>query len=258
MANVTVVGLGEAGAIYARGLYERGYDVRGYDPFTRIEDELIQQFDDLGDAVAEADVIVTLVGARAAKKVFSDVLEVVSGNPVIADFNTGSPEIKGELEATASERGIDFADVAVLAPVPRDGVRTPLMVSGSGAARFAALFEATGASVEVAEGPAGNAAAHKLLRSVFMKGLAGIVIESLRAAEYIGAAQWLRQQMINEMSGDADYLIGRLVEGSQAHAGRRAHEVGDTADYLRSIGQRTWMTEATKKWLEELERENNS
>ena len=42
-------------------------------------------------------------------------------------------------------------------------------------------------------GEAGAAAARKLVRSVFYKGLAAAVTEALRAARAAGCEQWLRQ-----------------------------------------------------------------
>ena len=52
----------------------------------------------------------------------------------------------------------------------------------TGAARFAELFEPLGMPVEVVGPEAGDAAGLKLLRSVFMKGVAAAALESLAAA----------------------------------------------------------------------------
>lgn len=254
MPKVAVVGLGEAGALYARGLRDAGYEVSGYDPFTRIDEAGIDQHERLEHALDGAELVITLVGAGAAQGVTEAVLAHLKPGAMIADLNTGGPELKRQLGAAAAERGVHFVDVAVLAPVPRAGVRTPLMASGAAASAFAEFFAATGASVESIGGEPGDAAARKLIRSVFMKGLAAAVLESVGAAEKAGCASWLRGQIAAELAGDPHALIDRLIEGSRAHAARRVHEVTDARDYLESIDQPAWTMQAARSWLSSLDR----
>lgn len=249
MAKATVIGLGEAGALYARGLAEAGFEVHGFDPFTRLDDPAIAQHHELADALRPADLVITLVGARAARAVTEQVLAALEHAPLLADFNTGSPSLKRELGTLAAAQGVPFVDVAVLAPVPRAGARTPLMASGHGAERFVALFAPVGADVESIGGEAGDAAARKLIRSAFMKGFAGVILESVGAAEAAGCGEWLRGQIVSELSGDAEAFVERLIVGSKQHAERRVHEVEDASDYLRSIGQPSWSTDAAGHWL---------
>lgn len=91
-----------------------------------------------------------------------------------------------------------------------------------------------------------------MLRSVFMKGLAAVVLESVTAADHTGSGEWLRRQIAGEFAGDAGQLIDRLIDGSRLHAERRIHEVDDAVDYLESHGQPTWVSRAAKQWLEHL------
>ena len=252
MATATVIGLGEAGALYARGLADAGFEVHGYDPFTQLDDPAITQHADLAAALRPADLVITLVGARAARAVTEQVLAALEHTPLIADFNTGSPELKRELGEAAAARGVPFVDVAVLAPVPRDGAKTPLMVSGPEADRFVELFASVGTEVESIGGQPGDAAARKLIRSAFMKGLAGVILESVGAGEAAGCGDWIRGQIVSELSGDASAFVERLIVGSKQHAERRVHEVEDASDYLRAIGQPSWSTDAAGQWLRRL------
>ena len=75
-----------------------------------------------------------------------------------------------------------FADVALVGVVPNTGLPTPALASGDGAERFAEIFRPLGMPVEVVGSRPGDAAGLKLLRSVFMKGLAAAAIETLEAA----------------------------------------------------------------------------
>ncbi|MCH1881338.1 DUF1932 domain-containing protein [Agrococcus sp. ARC_14] len=256
MATATVIGLGEAGALYARGLAEAGFEVHGYDPFAQLDDRRVTQHADLAEALRPADLVITLVGARAARAVTEQVLAALEHTPLLADLNTGSPALKRELGALAGAQGVPFVDIAVLAPVPRAGAQTPLMVSGPDAEAFVALFAPVGAEVESIGGEAGDAAARKLIRSAFMKGLAGVILESVGAGEAAGCGDWIREQIVAELSGDASAFVERLIVGSKQHAERRVHEVEDAADYLRSIGQPSWSTDAAGDWLRRLRDEH--
>jgi len=142
--------------------------------------------------------------------------------------------------------------VAVLAPVERAGHRTPLLASGPGAREFAARVGPFEVPVVVVDGDAGEAARLRLLRSVFMKGLAALVVEGLGASRAVGSEEWLRQQMAQELGPDGDALIGRLVEGSRTHAVRREHEVRAALAALEATGQPADMTRATLAWFERL------
>ncbi|NKE63437.1 DUF1932 domain-containing protein, partial [Lentzea sp. PSKA42] len=166
-----------------------------------------------------------------------------------ADFTSAAPETKREIARTVR---VAMADVAVLAPVPRQGAATPLLVSGPGAGRVAQLFLALGAEVEVLEAPAGAAAERKLLRSVFMKGLAATVLEAVAAGEAAGCEQWVRDQIARELGGHA--LVDRLITGTTAHAARRRHEMTAARDHLAALGTPTAISDATLAWLTRLDR----
>lgn len=252
MTLVTVIGLGEAGALYATGLHEAGAVVHGYDPFISVSSPHFRQFDDLAAAVAMVDVVISLVGAAAAPGVANSVFPHLAGKTVFADFNTSSPGAKVALASAAATAGIRFADVAVLAPVGRSGSRTHLLASGDGAGLLAGLLQPLGVPIEVIVGGAGIAASRKLLRSVFMKGLAGLVLETVAAGEASHNEVWIRGQIAAELGPDGHALIERLISGSRAHAERRVHEVEDASEYLRELGTPGWMTEGTHQWLSSL------
>lgn len=248
---ITVLGLGEAGGIYASGLASAGAAVSGYDPFIA-NTTGIRQVADISEAVCDADVVISLVGASAAKTVASAALPAMSANAVYADFNTAAPQVKAELSTEAAAHGIAFADVAVLAPVPRDGSRTPLLASGDGAETFGERMRPLAVPVETIDAPAGAAAGRKLVRSVFMKGLAGVVLESAAAGDAAGCGVWIHEQMASELGPGGSALVERLRSGSLAHAVRRMHEVDDAGDYLGQLGVPTWMTQGAHAWLAHL------
>jgi len=255
--RVAILGLGEAGGIYAADLHERGVQLVGFDPVAPPPPG-IAVGESIAAAVADAEVVLSLVGARAAAAVLDEAAPAMRADALFADLNTGSPDAKRSLAERALAAGIGFVDVAVLAPVPRARLATPLIVSGSGASALAERLRALDVPVEDAGPDAGDAASRKLLRSVFMKGLAALVFESLAAADAAGASDWTRRQIAGELGPDGDALVERLLTGTRQHALRREAEMRDAADYLAALGTPAWTTDASVRWLRRIAAEESS
>ena len=243
--GVAVLGLGEAGSRIAADLAGAGADVRGYDPARPGEGSA----PDPESAVAGSDVVLSLCSARAALAAAESVLAVLGRETIYADLNTASPALKRELAELVAATGARFADVALLGPVPARGLATPALASGEGAQAFADAFGPLGMPVEVVSDQAGDAATLKLLRSVFMKGLAASAIESMQAAEAAGRADWLAGE-IAEVIGQP--LLDRLLESSRKHAARRTDEMEAAQALLRTLGIEPRVAEASAALLAKL------
>ncbi|WP_322410333.1 NAD(P)-dependent oxidoreductase [Microbacterium invictum] len=252
--TIAVIGLGEAGSRYAVGLAAAGARVRGFDPHHALDLAGVVHADDAAAAVAGADLVLSLVHGRLAVEVASSLLPHIVAPTIYADLNAASPDAMRTVAQMAADRGVSMADVAVLAPVPRAGHGTPLLASGDGAAAFAALVGPLGVPVEVIDAPAGAAAERKLLRSVFMKGLAAVVLESLDAARAADAEAWMRDHIAAELDvhGEGHERVARLLDGTRAHAVRREQEMRDALAELEALGTPTDMTRATLAWLTRL------
>ena len=242
MTTVAVLGLGEAGGRLAADLAAAGVDVRGYDPARA-------GAADPETAVAGADVVLSVNSAAAAVGAATAALPALRRDAVYADLNTAAPELKRELAALVAGVGGLFADVALLGPVPARGLGTPALASGEGARAFADAFQPLGMPVEVVSAEAGDAATMKLLRSVFMKGIAAAAIESLEAAEAAGHADWLRRELAAVLG---EPLLERLLEGSRAHAARRTDEMEAACALLRDLGIEPRIAAASASLLAEL------
>lgn len=246
--TVAVLGLGEAGGAIARDLVEAGAVVRAYDPAVTAPPSMVQTTDE-ADAAAGADLVLSVNSAKAAV----DALRAgVAGARVWADMNTASPGLKRRLAQIAAQHCVPFADIAIMAPVPGRGLRTPLLTSGPAAARVAELLTPLGASVTTLDGPPGLAAERKLLRSVFFKGLAAAVVEALEAGRAAGCEDWLRDNITEELTRADDSTVERLVTGTHQHAVRRADEMAAATDMLTELGVEPTMTAATRDFLNRL------
>ncbi|BCW51969.1 DUF1932 domain-containing protein [Arthrobacter sp. StoSoilB13] len=232
MTACTVIGLGEAGATYAAALVAAGHTVTGFDPVAPGTPSGVIRAATAAAACANADIVLVLTGAAAARAVAQECLPVLPTGSCYADFTSSSPHVMRELGQLAG--GALFADVAILGPVPTQGAKTPLMVSGPGSSGVAGLLAPLGADVEIADGGPGAAMAHKLLRSVLMKGLASVVVEAVTAGKAAGLEDWIRGQIARQLAGDGQAVIDRFLTGTAKHAQRRSKEMQDTADYLSS------------------------
>lgn len=248
--RIAVLGLGEAGSEIARDLVAAGADVRGYDPKVPAVDG-VQPRTDEADAVRDADVVLSANSSHDAMTALDNALPGLRPGTVWADLNTASPGLKASLARAAGERA-DVVDVALMAPVPGKGLRTPMLVSGPAAERYAQTFSGLGAEVTVQPGPVGEAISRKLLRSVFYKGLAAAVVEALAAAERAGCADWLRGNISAELAGFDEHTIDRLVDGTHKHARRRADEMTASAQQLEELGVPPRIARAARDLLVEL------
>jgi 3-hydroxyisobutyrate dehydrogenase-like beta-hydroxyacid dehydrogenase len=247
--RVAVLGLGEAGSIYAADLPERGASVIGTDLHLAVAPASVALAADVPHAVRGADIVLSLVGAGSAASVLEDALPEMRRGSVYADMNTSGPEDKRRLAAVAAARGIPFVDVAIMAPVPRARIDTPLLLSGSGVPQLRPHLERLRIPATEVGAEPGAAARLKLLRSVFMKGLAAVVVESVTAAEIFGAEAWLKDQIAAELGGSGRSGVDHLIDGTAKHAVRREAEMVDAREFLDSLDAPHPMTDATIEWL---------
>ena len=248
--RIALLGLGEAGSEIARDLVAAGADVRGYDPKVPHVDG-VEPRDGEAAAVRDADVVLSANSSHDAMTALENALPGLRPGTIWADLNTAAPGLKAALERTAGERA-EVVDVALMAPVPGKGLRTPMLVSGEAAAGYAETLAGLGADVEVQEGPVGTAISRKLLRSVFYKGLAAAVVEALRGAEAAGCADWLRGNISAELAGFDERTVDRLVDGTHTHARRRADEMAAATDQLVELGVPARIAPAARDLLVEL------
>jgi hypothetical protein len=201
---------------------------------------------------AGADLIIALTPGTAALPALRSVKPYLGKNHLYVDANTvGVKTIARIAKLLAGRCG--FVDAAIMSAVPLDGIKAPILASGADAARFGELVAPYGMPVQVVGAEPGAASAMKLIRSVCMKGLAALLLESLEAAQRCG----VRDAVAADMAAFVDakpfqQIIKRFVCGTAVHAGRRIHEMADSLELLKSVGAPTRMTRATHAMFKEL------
>lgn len=254
---VGMIGLGEAGSAIAVDLVAAGASVRGWDPAAPVP-EGVEAAGDGAGAAAGVDLVLSANSAAAALDAARSASGALRDGQVFADLNTAAPALKRELAEAVGPTGARFADVALIGPVPENGIRTRALVSGDGAEPFAAAMGALGMPVTVVGAEPGAAAARKLARSVFAKGLAAAIGESLAAAEQLGFEDWLYADLERTLEQADAALLERLIEGSRTHAARRVEEMAAAVEMLEEAGVEPRVASASEAWLRSLARESET
>jgi 3-hydroxyisobutyrate dehydrogenase-like beta-hydroxyacid dehydrogenase len=246
VTRVCVFGLGEAGSLIARDLAMLPeVEVHGYDPAEVATPAGVLRHDHPAAAVAGADVVLGITAAADAATALAQALDAIPRGAVYADLATASAGLQRSLAATAAGAGLGFTDVALMSPVHGRGLRTPALASGPSAGAFIATMGPLGMPVEHAGDDPGTAATRKLLRSVVVKGLTALVVESMQAAEAAGLAAETWDNITGQLAAADEGFIHRLVTGTGRHATRRAHEMEAAAELLAELGVEPIMTKAT-------------
>ena len=141
-----------------------------------------------------------------------------------------------------------------MAPVSPQRLKVPMLLGGAEAGPVAARLRSIGMNVTPIGDRIGVASAVKMCRSVIIKGIEALAVESLFAARRYGAEKEVLASLAAtypQMGWDGslpDYLVSRVAE----HGRRRAAEMREAAEALRDIGLEPLTALATaerQEWL---------
>ena len=141
-----------------------------------------------------------------------------------------------------------------MAPVAPQRLKVPMLLGGTGAANCAEQLRSIGLNVKPVSEQVGVASAIKMCRSIIIKGLEAITVESMFTARRYGAEKLVLESLAAtypHMGWDAtlpDYLISRVAE----HGKRRAAEMREAAQAVTDAGMEPLTAMATAQrqdWL---------
>ena len=227
--KLTVLGLGEAGSLIAKGLSEQGIEVVGFDP-AKPKQPVVELRETAELAVADADVVFSINSATVSIKLAQQVAAHLKPGALYCDLNTGTPSLKRRL-AEIVPKG-SFVDVAVMKPVPGLAEKVPLSIAGAGAAKFQELLAPYDLDITYVSEVPGEAAARKLVRSIVAKGMAALIIDTLWAAKELGLEDWAIEEIKNEFDNSSSATVQRYLNGTAQHAKRRSVEMSDVVEML--------------------------
>lgn len=201
-----------------------------------------------------ADLIFAAVPSSFTMDVCKDIESVLRPGQLYVDVSASTPSIKQAIWEQVKNTGVLFVDAAMLGSLPKDQHRVPITASGNGAEEFKKLMTPYGMKITLAGEKAGAASAIKLVRSIYMKGIAGLMIEMLQAADAYGVSEEVIASISKSMDGiPFTSHLDRLVTGSALHCTRRAAELKGSIAMLGEANLSSDMTKATKQRLQDLE-----
>jgi 3-hydroxyisobutyrate dehydrogenase-like beta-hydroxyacid dehydrogenase len=156
---------------------------------------------------------------------------------VLFDINSVSPQRKRDSAALIAPSGATYLDMAVMAPVHPKGHRTPVLLAGTLGQELTAELGRLGFAFEIVGPEAGVATAIKMVRSLFVKGLEAITVETLLAAQASGCLDYILKSLAGSYPGlGLPHFAHYQFERTTRHGKRRAAEMRESAVTLDDLG----------------------
>lgn len=263
---IGLVGYGEVGRILAEDLRGQGVSVAAFDrklagaetaPLTDHAARFgVALAASAADLAARADLIISAVTASQAVVVAEACAAGLRSGCWYLDVNSASPAAKQRGAAAIGAAGGRFVEGAVMTSVPPYRIKVPLLLGGPDAAALHPALTALGFAPEVADERLGIASATKMCRSVMIKGMEAMVIESLTAARAYGVEDAVLASLADTFPGlEWNKLAGYFFQRVIQHGRRRAEEMREVAVTVRDIGLDAWSAEGTAErqaWVADL------
>ena len=234
--RIGIIGYGEAGRAFGAGLAAAGATVATYDILipepegaairTNAAADGVTPCATAREAIGGADIVLSLVPADAARPVAKEAAGHLRAGQLFMDMNSISPREKKTGAAIVEETGARYVEATIVAPVVENGVASEVLLAGPAAAEARKILAPFGMILEVVGDDFGAAAAVKLCRSVVIKGIEAILVESMLAARRYGAdravlASLQKSDPEIDWAAKADYVFERVLR----HGRRRAAEM---------------------------------
>ncbi|MDE2605997.1 MAG: NAD(P)-dependent oxidoreductase [Burkholderiales bacterium] len=268
--NIGVVGYGEVGKIFAAGLKPQVAQASAWDlkfaqaataeaeqGHARRQD--IRACGSMQELCEASDLVISAVTASNTLAVAEEAARFLRPGSLFLDLNSASPGTKQRGAAAIESRGAHYVEAGVMTSVPPYGIRVPMLLGGAQAAALAPVLVAWGMDAKVLSEKLGVASAIKMCRSVMIKGLEVLVIESYSTARAYGVEDHVLPTLQEtfpsiDWSGQGAYFFSRVVQ----HGQRRAEEMREAANTVREAGFDPIMTGPIadkQQWLADLARD---
>lgn len=263
------IGFGEVGFEISCGVKQEGLaEIYAFDPLMndasfgklvndRAREAGVRLLDTVDAVTMQADVIIAATPGGKALQAAQSAVEALATGKIYADVSTSTAATKKKIAEIVEAKGATFVDGAMMGGLSMQHHKVPTLVSGSGSDEFIRRLSPYGMVLTKVSDNAGDAIAIKLVRSIAMKGLASLAVETLEAAVKLGVESLVLKSIAGTLtSAPFDENLDWLVTASAIHAKRQVHEMQDVMKMMREIGVEPTMTEATTKRLEWLDSKN--
>jgi 3-hydroxyisobutyrate dehydrogenase-like beta-hydroxyacid dehydrogenase len=189
------------------------------------------------EVVSGADWIFSAVTADQSLEAATAASPHLKPGQILIDINSVSPQRKRDSAVLVQRSGAIYLDMAVMAPVHPKGHHTPVLLAGTLDDALVRDLQQLSFAFEIVGQDAGAATAIKMVRSLFVKGLEAITVETLLAAEASGCLDYVLKSLGGSYPGlafpdFAEYQFERTTR----HGKRRAAEMRESAATLNDLG----------------------
>jgi 3-hydroxyisobutyrate dehydrogenase-like beta-hydroxyacid dehydrogenase len=255
--KTALIGYGEVGRILAEDLSAQDVEVTAFDLKLQRDATAaplrehaaahgVRLADGPAPAVAGAELVISAVTASQTVAVAQAAAPGLASGAFFLDFNSASPGAKAQAAQVVNAAGGRYVEGAVMTSVPPYRIRVPLLLGGPQAAALAPLLNAMGFDAKEASEQLGVASATKMCRSIMIKGLEAMVIESFTTARHYGVEDAVIASLQETFPGidwekQGAYFFQRVIE----HGRRRSEEVREVAQTVREAGLSPWSAAGT-------------
>jgi 3-hydroxyisobutyrate dehydrogenase-like beta-hydroxyacid dehydrogenase len=256
--RIAMIGFGEAGSILGEDLVKAGCEVVTYDILldaastraallAKAERVRVKTADSPAEAAAGADLLISAVTADSSPAVAQLAGRSLGAGQTFLDINSCAPATKKTNRDAVEAGGAHYVEAAVMAPVPPQRLKVPMLLGGRTAAALAPELNGLGMMTTAIAEEIGIASAVKMCRSIVIKGIEALALESVLAARRFGAEAQVFASLDGTFPGMGwgkglpDYLVSRIAE----HGRRRAAEMREVAKTLEAVGLTPTMAQAT-------------
>ena len=176
---------------------------------------------------------------------------------IYADVSTSTAASKKKMAEAIESGGALFVDGALMGGLSMQHHKVPTLLSGRGSDAFIERLSPFGMNLSKVSDHAGDAIAIKLVRSIAMKGLASLAVETLAAATKLGVEDAVLRSIEDTLSAASfKETLDWLVTASAVHAERQVHEMHDVMLMMQEVSVEPTMTLGTTRRLEWLSAKN--
>jgi len=267
IARWGVVGYGEVGKSFALGFkshlswtgtWDLGFvdPARGPAMLEHAHQHGVQPCTSAEELAQQVDLVVSAVTASNAHAVAQAVAPHLRAGAFFLDLNSASPATKQHCSEVINAAGGRYVESGVMTSVPPHGIRTPMLLGGAHAKDLLPHLLAWGCDAQIAADTVGVASAIKMCRSIMIKGLEALVVESYTTARHYGVEAQMLATMAEtfptiDWETQGAYFFSRVVQ----HGRRRAEEMRESAITVQETGVAPTMAGAiaTKQdWVADL------
>jgi len=255
--QIGIIGFGEVGGIFARALAEhpsveavRTWDIR-FDTDPAAADAVPVPVHASPGLAAMCDGSMLLISAVTAANTLpaaEAAARVLRPGTLYLDLNSASPATKRQAAQRVVAAGGRYVDAGVMTSVPPHGLGVPMVMSGPDAAAIAEPLRALGMNVKAVSDAVGTASAIKMSRSIMIKGLEALVVESYVNARRYGVEAHMLPTLAETFPGIDWPAVGAYFFSRVArHGKRRAEEMAECARTVAEGGVEPLMAAAVAR-----------